>query len=64
MDSAELMTTRETAAYLRVTVGALAQMRYRGIGPDFIRLSSRSIRYRREDLDEWVGRCAVPLPRR
>lgn len=37
-----------------LTVGALAQMRYTGTGPNFVRLTPRSIRYRQSDLDEWI----------
>lgn len=55
----ELLTAGEVSAYLRVTEAALAQMRYRGTGPDFVRLGPRSIRYRREDLNRWIESRSV-----
>ena len=57
-----LLTTSEAASYLRMTTPALAQLRYRRVGPDFIRLGKRSIRYRLGDLEEWISRGVVSLP--
>lgn len=42
------------ATFLGYTVRALQNWRVRGGGPRFIRVSSRSIRYRRRDLLAWV----------
>ena len=41
------------AAYLDTTVGTLAQWRYRGEGPPFVRLG-RKIVYRVESLDAYL----------
>jgi predicted DNA-binding transcriptional regulator AlpA len=49
-----LMNEREAAAYLCYTVRALQNWRVRGGGPKFIKVSSRSIRYTRHDLNEWI----------
>lgn len=39
---------------LGMTTGALAQMRYRGNGPRFIKLGGRQIRYRESDIQAWL----------
>lgn len=42
------------AEYMGITTGALAQMRYRGAGPQFVKLGNRTVRYRWEDVDAWI----------
>lgn len=42
------------AEYLDTTTANLAQHRYRGTGPKFIKLGHRAIRYRWEDVDAWI----------
>lgn len=37
-----------------VTSATLAKWRYAGFGPQFIRVSSRTIRYRDEDVNQWM----------
>lgn len=54
MGGAALMKAEEVAEYLAVTPGALAQMRYEGTGPRFIKITGRAVRYRREDVDDWL----------
>ena len=49
----ELLTTEQLADELDMTVPALAQWRYRGMGPRFIK-EGRWIRYRQCDVDEWI----------
>ncbi len=49
-----LLTEREAADFLGVTARCLQAWRYRGGGPKFVRISSRCIRYRKDDLAEWV----------
>lgn len=51
----QLLTPTEAGALLAMTKGALAQLRYLGAGPKFVRVSGRSVRYRHEDLDEWIA---------
>ena len=53
------MRTREAAQYLQVAPSSLKYWRAKGKGPRYIRLESRSVRYRRADLDAWVERCAL-----
>ncbi len=47
-------TPRQTAHYLGLAFGTLANMRMRGDGPPFIALSPRAIRYEKEELKMWL----------
>lgn len=49
-----LVDEREAASILCYSVRALQNWRYRGGGPLFVKVSSRSVRYRRCDLTKWV----------
>lgn len=49
-----LVNEREAASILCYSVRALQNWRHRGGGPLFVKVSSRSIRYRRSDLTQWV----------
>ena len=49
-----LINEKEAGAFLNLTNRAMQNMRQRGDGPRFIRLSSRCIRYRRIDLQAWA----------
>ncbi|MBB3063961.1 helix-turn-helix transcriptional regulator [Limibacillus halophilus] len=55
----QLLKEREAAEFLGFTVRALQNWRVRGGGPEFIRSSSRAIRYQRRDLIAWADarRC-------
>ena len=48
-----LLTEREAAALLHVTVKAVQGWRYRGNGPRFVKVN-RLVRYRLEDLQAFV----------
>jgi predicted DNA-binding transcriptional regulator AlpA len=48
-----LINEKEAAQFLGYSVRTLQNWRVRGGGPDFIKVSSRSIRYRRRDLIAW-----------
>ncbi|WP_084004916.1 helix-turn-helix transcriptional regulator [Magnetovibrio blakemorei] len=50
-----LLTPREAATRLSVSVQTLAHWRVRGAGPAFISLSARCIRYPESTLDDWLG---------
>lgn len=54
----ELLSPSDLAERLKVTEGALAQMRYLGRGPRYFRIGRR-IRYRMVDVDEWLEACVV-----
>ncbi|NOR62570.1 MAG: helix-turn-helix domain-containing protein [Rhodobacteraceae bacterium] len=49
-----MINEKEAAGILCYTVRALQNWRCRGGGPKFIKVSSRSIRYQRRDLNEWI----------
>lgn len=50
-----LVDEREAASILCYSVRALQNWRHRGGGPDFVKVSSRSVRYRRTDLEKWIA---------
>ncbi|WP_299436786.1 helix-turn-helix domain-containing protein [uncultured Rhodospira sp.] len=49
-----LMTQGQAAAYLSKTVRTLERWRRDGVGPRYLRVG-RTIRYRRADVDAWLG---------
>jgi hypothetical protein len=49
-----LIDEQTAAAFIIYSTRALQNWRLRGGGPRFVRVSSRSIRYRRRDLIEWA----------
>jgi len=51
----QLLTCEQAAEQLAMTPAALAQLRYRGTGPVFVRMGSRAIRYARADLTHWIS---------
>lgn len=50
----DLLTTPAVADWLKVSPQWLEIGRSRGWGPRFIRLSTRRIRYRRDDVRAWL----------
>jgi excisionase family DNA binding protein len=52
---AALLDGRATADYLGVSPRTLEAWRLRGVGPAYVKLGGLR-RYRRADLDAWVGR--------
>lgn len=53
-DLALLVNEREAASILCYSVRALQNWRHRGGGPKYVKVSSRSVRYRRVDLQKWI----------
>lgn len=49
-----LINEQEAALLLGYSVRALQNWRVRGGGPAFVKVSARSIRYRRRDLLNWI----------
>jgi hypothetical protein len=49
-----LLTPREASAYSRITETNLAQLRFRGKGPRFLKPTPRTVLYRKSDLDAWL----------
>ncbi len=49
-----LISERDAADFLGYTMRALQNWRVRGGGPLYVKVSNRSIRYRRRDLQAWI----------
>ncbi len=58
-DLDRLMDEREAANLLCYSIRALQNWRYRGGGPLFVKVSGRSVRYRRRDLLAWIDERTV-----
>jgi predicted DNA-binding transcriptional regulator AlpA len=50
-----LIDERMAADVLCYSVRALQNWRYRGGGPQYVKVSARSVRYRRRDLLAWIN---------
>lgn len=50
-----LLTTKQAAEYLGVSTAHLERDRWAGAKVPFVRIGSRSIRYRLKDLDAYVA---------
>lgn len=53
-----LLTPIQAADFLSLSPRWLELKRYQGDGPPFVRVSSRCIRYRLSDIEEWVA-CRI-----
>ena len=53
-ESCRLLNEKKAAALLDLTPRALQNFRYRGEGPHYVKISSRCVRYRVEDLYEFI----------
>jgi len=53
-DMTRLINEKAAAAFLGYSVRALQNWRYRGGGPKFVKISQRSVRYRRKELIQWA----------
>lgn len=54
-----LVNEKEAASILCYSVRALQNWRHRGGGPRFVKVSSRSVRYRRADLMAWIDERTI-----
>jgi len=59
VDLDQLLDERKAADFLCYSVRALQNWRHRGGGPRFIKVSNRSVRYRRRDLITWMEERTV-----
>lgn len=50
-----LLDERSAASSLGLTPRTLQSWRWSGIGPSFVRVSARCIRYRISDLEQWAA---------
>lgn len=55
MATSELLTTAQAAAYLCVSKAFLERDRWAGARIPFVRVGSRTVRYRRADLESYIG---------
>lgn len=53
-DHPVLLREDEAAEVMNVSPRFLQDRRRRGGGPPFVRVSSRAVRYRLSDLEEWI----------
>lgn len=51
----DLLTPREAAEYVRQSTNLLAQLRFKGQGPKYLKPTPRTVLYRRSDLDAWLN---------
>lgn len=49
-----LLTPAEVSEWTGLTIGALAQLRYKGTGPKFVKMTPRTVRYFRADVQRWL----------
>ena len=56
-----LIDSEEVSAWIRIPTGTLAQWRYLGKGPDYIRVG-RHVRYRPEAVEAWLAAQTHNLP--
>ena len=52
--SRTLLTTKEAAKYLNVSVSFLAKDRMRGGGIPYVKIGRKTIRYDRDELDKYL----------
>lgn len=52
--SSDLLTPKQAAAYLHVSIGYLANMRINGQGAKYYKPTPRKVLYRKQDLDKWI----------
>ncbi|MEP6342087.1 MAG: helix-turn-helix domain-containing protein [Maricaulaceae bacterium] len=50
----QLLTEKEAAELICYTPRALQNWRLRGGGPEYVKVSARSIRYQRRDVLNWI----------
>jgi len=55
----ELLSQQQVAVRLGVSARTIEGWRARGVGPPFLRLSARAVRYRVSDLEQWLDQRRV-----
>ncbi len=58
-DPDEFLTPKQVCDWLGLAPSTLADLRARGDGPSFTRLSARNVRYSRRDVAVWLAACRV-----
>jgi predicted DNA-binding transcriptional regulator AlpA len=72
LDPLALLTAAEVSKLLGITEPNLAQLRYLGTGPAYVKITGRQVRYMRADVATWIeqqtrvqtpgGRTGAPPP--
>ncbi|MGK2854587.1 MAG: helix-turn-helix transcriptional regulator [Microbacteriaceae bacterium] len=53
--SIDTLSPKEVAMILHTSEAGLAQMRYRGIGPKFVKAGPRKVIYTRESVEAYIN---------
>jgi predicted DNA-binding transcriptional regulator AlpA len=61
-DDEDLMTEEQVAKLLTVSVSTVKRLRVSGKGPRYIRISKRVVRYRRQDVLDWMRQGGAEEP--
>ena len=59
MTETEYLNPEQAGEYLHMTVGHLAQLRYRGEGPRYLKPTAKTVLYRLSDLKVWLDASTV-----
>lgn len=57
----DVMNSKNAAKYLGISLKTLIRKRAEGVGPIFLKYSSRAIRYIKEDLDTWINQHRIHI---
>ncbi|WP_371813498.1 helix-turn-helix transcriptional regulator [Ruegeria sp. HKCCA5426] len=49
-----LLSTRQAADVIGVSVTTLKRMRYADLGPTYTKIGARTYRYRAADIEDWI----------
>lgn len=51
----DILTIEEACEHMKMSRGTLAQLRYTGKGPRYLKPTPKTVLYKREWVDEWLG---------
>ena len=51
----EMLDTKAVAAWLGIAPITIAKGRCTGLGPPYVRLTPKAIRYRKSDVEKWLN---------
>ena len=60
----EYFNEKEISDYSGISVSALRAWRFRGVGPTYVKVSRRLIRYKITDFEDWMKERQVKLGKR
>jgi predicted DNA-binding transcriptional regulator AlpA len=52
--ASDVLTAKETSQEYGIPEPTLTDWRYKSLGPPYVRLGPKSIRYRRRDIEAWL----------